>query len=142
MQYYASVFEIRATTRVIRGPGDRQVPIFRQESEGGVRRRIRRQPGGESGWRWCLGIEPSGRAAGMHGARFDGSHRGLGNGGCCEVGEPAGVLFDAAARDDQHGYVDKSLLEVGHGICRAAPGAPAPFPLDRQSPEGGTGRAS
>ena len=84
-------------------PGGRQAPIFRQESEGGIRRRMRRQPGGESGWRWCLGMEPSGRAAGTYGARFDGSHRGLGNGGCCEVGEPARVLFDAAARDDQHG---------------------------------------
>ncbi len=26
----------------------------------------------------------------------------LGNGGCCEVGEPAGALFDATARNDQH----------------------------------------
>jgi hypothetical protein len=48
-------------------------------------------------------------------------------GGCCEVGEPAGVLFDAAARDDQHGYFDRSQREVGHGICRAAPGAPPPL---------------
>ncbi len=110
--------------RVFRHPGGRQAPIFRQESEGGIRRRMRKWPGGKSGWRWCLGMEPSGRAAGTYGARFDGSHRGLGNGGCCEVGEPAGELFDAAARDDQHEYFDKSLLEVGHGICRAAPGAP------------------
>jgi hypothetical protein len=43
------------------------------------------------------------------------------------VGEPAGVLFDTAARDDQHEYGDKSLLEVGHGSSRAAPGAPAPL---------------
>ena len=113
--------------RVFRHPGGRQAPIFRQESEGGVRRRIRRQPGGESGWRWCLGMEPSVRAAGTYGARFDGPHRGLGNGGCCEVGEPAGVLFDAAARDDQHGYFGRSLREVGHGICRAAPRAPPPL---------------
>ncbi len=35
---------------VFRGPGDRQAPIFRQESEGGIRRRMRKQPGGESGW--------------------------------------------------------------------------------------------
>ena len=59
--------------------------------------------GGKSGWRWSLGMGPSGRAAGTYGARFDGSHRGPGNGGCCEVGKAAGVLFDAAARDDQHG---------------------------------------
>jgi hypothetical protein len=48
-----------------------------------------------------------------------------GNGGCFEVGEPAGVVFDTAARDDQHEYFDKSQRrEVGHGISRAAPGAP------------------
>ena len=112
---------------LFRHPGGRQAPIFRQESEGGIRRRMRKQPGGESGPHSCMGMVPSGRAAGTYGARFDGSHRGLGNGGCFEVGEPAGVLFDTAARDDQHEYVDKSLREVGHGICRAAPGAPPPL---------------
>jgi hypothetical protein len=127
VQAYASTLEIRAKRRELGGPADRQAPIFRQESEGGIRRRMRRQPGGESGWRWCLGMGPSGRAAGMHGARFGGPHHGLGNGGCCKVGEPAGALFDAAARDGQHEYVDKSLREVGHGICRAAPGAPPPL---------------
>jgi hypothetical protein len=98
-----------------------------KESEGGIRRRMRKQPGGESGRHSCMGMEPSVRAAGTHGARFDGSHRGLGNGGCCEVGEPAGVLFDAAARDDQHGYFGRPLREVGHGSSRAAPGAPPPL---------------
>jgi hypothetical protein len=127
VQAYASTLEIRATMRVFRGPGDRQAPIFRQESEGGIRRRMRRQPGGESGWRWSLGMGPSGRAAGTYGARFDGSHRGLGNGGCCEVGKAAGELFDAAARDDQHKYADRSLRETSRGICRAAPGAPPPL---------------
>jgi len=34
-------------------------PDIRQESEGGIRRRMRKQPGGESGWRWCLGMGPS-----------------------------------------------------------------------------------
>jgi hypothetical protein len=72
------------------GPG----PIFRhwQEGEGGIRRRMRRPPGGESGRRWRLGMEPSVRAAGTYGARLGGpdpGHR-LGNGGCCEVGEAAG----------------------------------------------------
>jgi hypothetical protein len=55
----ASTLEIRAKMRVFRGPDDRQAPIFRQESEGGIRRRIRKQPGGESGRHWCLGMEPS-----------------------------------------------------------------------------------
>jgi hypothetical protein len=32
-----STLKIRATTRVFRGPSDRQAPIFRQESEGGIR---------------------------------------------------------------------------------------------------------
>jgi hypothetical protein len=49
------------------------------------------------------------RAAGTHGARFGGSHRGLGNGGCCEVGEAAGLLFDATARNNYHEYADRSL---------------------------------
>ena len=58
-QHRHSRSEIRAKMRVFRGPDDRQAPIFRQESEGGIRRRIRKQPGGESGRHWCLGMEPS-----------------------------------------------------------------------------------
>ena len=118
---YASIFEICATGRVFRGLGDRQAPIFRQESEGGNRRRMRKQPGGESGRDWCMDVGTPVRAAGTQGTRLGGSHHGLGNGGCCEVGEPAGALFDAAARDDQHGYVDRSLRETDHVSSRAAP---------------------
>jgi hypothetical protein len=103
--------------------------VFRQESEGGIRRRMRRQPGGESGWRWCLGMGPSGRVAGTYGARFGGPYHGLGNGGCCEVGEAARILFDAAARDDQHKYSDRSLLETGRGSSRAASGGPPPLEI-------------
>ena len=44
---------------VFRGPADRQAPIFRQESEGGTRRRMRKQPGGESGRHSCMGMGPS-----------------------------------------------------------------------------------
>ena len=128
-QAYASTLEIRATRQVLGGPADRQAPIFRQESEGGIRRRMRRQPGGESGWRCCLGMEPSVRAAGTHGARLGGSHHGLGNGGCCEVGEPARVLFDAAARDDQHKYSDGSLRGISRGISLAASGGPPPLEI-------------
>ena len=119
---YASVFEICATRRVFRGLCDRQAPIFCQESEGGNRRRMRKQPGSESGWRCCLGMEPSGRAAGTYEVRLGGSHHGLGNGGCCKVGEPAEESFDAPARDDQHEYAGRSLLETDRGGCRAAPG--------------------
>ena len=100
MRDYASPLQIRATTRVFRGSVDRQAPIFRQESEGGTRRRMRKQPGGESGWRCYLSKAPSDRAAGTYGARLGGSHHGLGNGGRCEVGEPAGALFNATARND------------------------------------------
>jgi hypothetical protein len=35
-----------------------------------------------------------------------GSHHGPGNGGCCEMGEPASLLFDASARNDQHEHVE------------------------------------
>ena len=56
------------------------------------------------------------RAAGTNGARLDGSHHGPGNGGCCKVGEPAGESFDAAARDGQHEYTDRSL-RVKNGVC-------------------------
>ncbi len=58
-----------------------------------------------------------------------GSHRGLGNGGCCEVGEPARVLFDATARDDQHRYSDRSLRGTGRGSSRAASGGPPPLEI-------------
>ena len=87
---------------LFRYPGGRQAPIFRQESEGGIRRRMRKQPGGESGWRWWQDMEPSIRAAGTYGVRFDGPQHGLGNGGCCEGGDPAGALLGAAARNDQY----------------------------------------
>ncbi len=40
--------EIRATRQMLGGRGGRQAPIFRQEREGGIRRRMRKQPGGES----------------------------------------------------------------------------------------------
>ena len=46
-----------------------------------------------------------------------GSHDGLGNGGCCKLGEPAGVLFDAAARNDQHEQDDRPLREVDRGAA-------------------------
>jgi hypothetical protein len=41
---------------------------------------MRKQPGGESGWRCCLGTEPSDRAARTPGARLGGSHHGRGLG--------------------------------------------------------------
>ncbi len=129
MQTYASTLEIRAKRRELGGTADRQAPIFRQESEGGIRRRMRRQPGGESGWRCCLSMEPSVRAAGTHGAQLGDSHHGLGNGGCCEVGEPAQLLFDAAARDDQHKYSDRSLRETGRVSSLAASGGPPPLEI-------------
>jgi hypothetical protein len=49
-----------------------------------------------------------------------GSHHGLGNGGCCEMGEPASLLFDATARNDQHEHVERYW---GYRAlsCRAAP---------------------
>ncbi len=58
---------------------------------------------------------------------MDGSHHGLRNGGCCKVGEPARVLFDAAARDDQHNYSDRSLRGTSRGSSRAASGGPPPL---------------
>jgi hypothetical protein len=51
------------------------------------------------------------------------------NGGCCEVGEPARVLFDAAARDDQHKYSGRSLRETGRGSSLAASGGPPPLEI-------------
>ena len=50
-----------------------------------------------------------------------------GNGGCWERGEPAGALFNATARDDQHKYSDRSLRETSRGSSRAAPGAQPSF---------------
>ena len=60
------------------------------------------------------------------------------NGGCYEVGEPARVLFDAAARDDQHKYSGRSLRETGRGSSLAASGGPPPLEI----PGRGTRRAS
>jgi hypothetical protein len=51
----------------------------------------------------------------------------LGTADAAKVGEPAGELFDEAARDNQHVYFDRSQREVGHGICRAVSGAPPPL---------------
>ena len=55
----ASTLEIRAKRQVLGGPAERQAPIFRHESEGGIRRRMRKQPGSESGRHSCMGMGPS-----------------------------------------------------------------------------------
>ena len=112
----------RNARRLFRGPGGRQAPIFRPVSEGGIRRRFRRQPGGESGRDWSMDVGPPVRAVATQGTRSGGSHHGLGNGGCCKVGEPAEESFDTTARDDQHEYDGRSLLETDRGGCRAVPG--------------------
>jgi hypothetical protein len=45
----------------------------------------------------------------------------LGNGGCCEAGEPAEVLFDATARDEKHQDESvKSKMTVGVWDGRAS----------------------
>jgi hypothetical protein len=88
--------------------------------------------GGELGGSRAAGMEPSGRAAGL-----GGSHHSLGNGGCCKVGEPAGALFDATARNDPHEYESRPLRETGRGSSRAVVWGSAPVET-----EGGTGRAS
>ena len=43
------------------------------------------------------------------------------------MGKPARVLFDAAARDDQHKYSDRSLRGTSRGSSRAASGGPPPL---------------
>jgi hypothetical protein len=78
------------------------------------------------------GMEPSGRAAGL-----GGSHHSLGNGGCCKVGEPAGALFGATARNDPHEYESRPLRETARGSSRAVVWGSPPVET-----EGGTGRAS
>ncbi len=65
MRAYASTLAIRATRRVFRGPADRQAPIFRQESDSGIRRRIRKRirrrraatADGTDDWVWNCGLE-------------------------------------------------------------------------------------
>jgi hypothetical protein len=47
----------------------------------------------------CMGMGPSGRAAGKQAARLGGSRHGLGNGGRCEAGEPAEKALAATARN-------------------------------------------
>ena len=123
MQAYASTLEIRATTRVFRGPADRQAPIFRQEREGGIRRRMRKQPGGESGRHSCMGMGPSVRAFGTYGARLGGSRHTCGNGGCCKRGAPAQGLRGQSAQTSRHKCDSRSLRAVHRGICQAASGA-------------------
>ena len=59
-------------------------------------------------------------------------------GGCCEVGEPAGALFNAIARDNQHEYFDRSLRETSRGSSRGVWGPQWKF----LAGEGGTRRAS
>ncbi len=73
-------------------------------------RRMRKQPGGESGRHSCMGMEPSTESSSWQClARMErdlvARTTALGTADpCCERGEPAGVLFDATARDDQHEY--------------------------------------
>ncbi len=58
----------------------RYFAIFLPESEGGIRRRVRRQPGGESGRDWCMDVGPPVRAAATQGTRLGGSRHGHGLG--------------------------------------------------------------
>ena len=93
---------IRATTRVFLGPRGRQAPIFRQESEGGIQSlkfggefgssRAARADGTDA-WAWGRRSEQLARMERKRAARTTA----LGNGGCCKMGEPAGVLFDACS---------------------------------------------
>jgi hypothetical protein len=69
-----------------------------------------------------MDVGPPVRAAATQGMQLGGSHHGLGNDGCCKVGEPAEESFDATARDDQHESDGRSLRETDRGGCRAAPG--------------------
>jgi hypothetical protein len=88
---------------------------------------MRRQPGGESGQHtvWNRRTEQLARRerdwAALRLTRCAQRH-GLGNGGCCEEGEPAEASFDATARDDQHEHSDRSLRETDRGGCRVASG--------------------
>jgi hypothetical protein len=50
----------------------------------------------------------------------------FGNGGCCKVGEPAGALLDATARNDPHEYESRPLREPGRGSSRAVVWGSAP----------------
>jgi hypothetical protein len=49
-----------------------------------------------------------------------GSRHGLGDGGCCEVGEPAGVLFEASAQARQQRSSSRQPLATDAGICHDA----------------------
>ena len=106
-------------------------------SLGGIRRRMRRQPGGESGRHRCLGMGPSVRAAGTYGARLDGPHHGPGNDGCCKVGAPAQGLRGQSAQPSRPKYDSRSLRdsETDRGICQAATGGPPPSPRAIVTPQ-------
>ena len=112
VQAYALTLEIRAKRRELGGPADRQAPIFRQKREGGIRRRMRKQPGAESGQHSCMGMVPSVRAFGMYGARLGGSRHTCGNGGCCKRGAPAQGLRGQSAQPSRHKCDSRSLRET------------------------------
>jgi hypothetical protein len=59
-----------------------------------------------------------------HRERSGGSHHGLGNGGCCKTGEPAGILIDATGRNGQH--VGRPKWDRPGFDMRLKDGGPAP----------------
>ena len=63
-------------------PRERQAPITQLATKRRDPRRDRRQPGGETGQKWCDVSVTLGRAVCTHRMRLDGSHWRLGNGGC------------------------------------------------------------
>jgi hypothetical protein len=125
VQARASTLEIRAKRGVFRGPDDRQAPIFRNlkesELEGGIRRRIRRQPGGESTalMNGYIAVESSSWCVWRAIGRLAPRPSTMGTlSGCCEGGDPAGLgALLGAAR------VGRQVLQVAGDRPRKQPPA-------------------
>jgi hypothetical protein len=63
----------------------------------------------------------------------------FGTADAAKMGEPAGALFDANARDDQHQYVGRSLWETGRENSRAVVWGPPPLETQQAQAQDGPG---
>ncbi len=121
-------------------PRERQAPITQLATKHRDPRQARRQPGGETGQKWCDVSVTLGRAVYSHRMRLGGSRQRLGNGGCRQQVYDAGNRLTGGRKRRSTclsaGPFGRSAAESAGRHAGALP------PVHLPSPEGGTGRVS
>ena len=121
-------------------PRERQAPIIQLATKHRDPRQDRRQPGGETGQKWCDISVTLGRAVCTHRMRLGGSRQRLENDGCRQRVYDAGNCL-TGGRKHRSTYI--SAGPSGRPAAEAAGRCLGPLShWKRRSPGGGTGRVS